>query len=88
MGFLILTIVGAVMGWLAAIVVERDDRVGTTACGLAGIGGAFAGALLAGSVPLSAGISAAQLLWGVLAAALFIVALNALALRWLPARCQ
>ncbi len=88
MGFLILTIVGSVMGWLAAIVVERDDRVGITACGLAGIAGAYVGALLAGNVSLSAGISAGQLLWGVLSAALFIVVLHMLARRWMAARSR
>ena len=86
MGFVILTIVGAVMGWLAAVVVERDDRVGSTACAIAGVAGAFVGAVLAGTVPLSTGVSAGQLMWGVLSAALFIVALNTLAFRGKSAR--
>lgn len=83
MGVVILTIMGAVMGWLTAVIVEREARVGTIACVVAGVGGAFVGALLDGSVPLSAGISAEQLLWGVLSAALAIVALNAVARGWL-----
>ena len=86
MGIVILTIVGAVMGWLAAVIVERDDCVGSAACALAGVGGAFAGALLAGTVPLSMGISAGQLMGGVLSAALFIVVLNTLAFRAKSAR--
>lgn len=78
MGLVIVMIVGAVFGWLIAIVVERDDRVGTLVCSLAGTGGAVVGAVLAGNVPLAVGVSPAQLLWAVLGAVLAIVAINAL----------
>lgn len=81
MGFLIVTIVGSVMGWLAAIIVERDDRVGAIACAIAGVTGAFAAALLSGDVPLAAGVSAMQCLWAVLGAALVIICVNAIAAR-------
>ncbi len=77
MGLLITIIVGAVFGWLGAIMVARDDRVGTTVCALSGTIGAVIGAVLAGNVPLTAGVSPAQLLWAVLGAVIAIVAINA-----------
>jgi uncharacterized membrane protein YeaQ/YmgE (transglycosylase-associated protein family) len=77
MGLVIVIVVGAVLGWLAAIVVERDDRVGAAVCALAGMVGSVVAAVLAGDVPLREGVSAAQLLWGVIGAVLAIVAINA-----------
>lgn len=77
MGLVIVIVVGAILGWLAAIVVERDDRVGAAICALAGTVGSVAAAVLAGDVPLAIGVSAAQLLWGVAGAVLAIVAINA-----------
>ncbi|HEU4821480.1 MAG TPA: hypothetical protein VFS87_10020 [Qipengyuania sp.] len=81
MGFVIVVIVGAIFGWLAAIVVERNDRVGTAMCTLAGLTGAVTGAILAGDVPLIAGISPTQLLWAVVGAIVAIVAINAAGVR-------
>lgn len=77
MGLVIVTVVGAILGWLASIVVKRDDRVGAAVCALAGTVGAVAGAMLAGDVPLGLGVSPAQLLWAVVAAVAAIVAVNA-----------
>lgn len=79
MGLIIVMIVGATLGWLAAIVVDSDARVGAAICSLAGTTGAVAGALLAGSVPLMAGVSPAQLVWAVLGAVVAIVTINAAA---------
>lgn len=77
MGLVIVIVVGAILGWLAAIVVERDDRVGAAICALTGSVGSVAAAVLAGDVPLAIGVSAPQLLWGVVGAVLAIVAINA-----------
>lgn len=77
MGLVIVIVTGAILGWLAAIVVERADRVGAAVCALAGTVGAVAAAILAGDVPLAVGVSAPQLLWGVVGAVLAIVAINA-----------
>ena len=85
MGLVIVTVVGAILGWLAAIVVDRDDRVGTALCAGVGLTGAVIGAILAGDVPLALGVSVGQLLWSVLGAMLAIVATNALLARRLPA---
>lgn len=82
MGLIIVIIVGAVFGWLVAIVVDRDDRVGSAVCGLAGAVGAVVGAVLAGDVPLLSGVSPEQLLWAVVGALMAIVGINtAVALR-------
>lgn len=76
MGLLIVIVVGAILGWLAAIVVERDDRVATAICTLAGMFGSIVAAVLADNVPLADGVSAAQLLWGVVGAIFAIAAVN------------
>lgn len=77
MGLAIVIVVGAILGWLAAIVVERDDRVGAAICAVAGMVGSVVAAVLTGDVPLAVGVSAPQLLWGVVGATLAIVAINA-----------
>ena len=86
MGFIIVMVVGAILGWLAAIVVRRDDRVGTAICAGAGLAGALAAATLAGEVPLAIGVSATQLFWAVLGATLAIVAINAMFVHRLEAQ--
>jgi uncharacterized membrane protein YeaQ/YmgE (transglycosylase-associated protein family) len=85
MGLIIVTIVGAVMGWLAAIVVDRDDRAGTALCAGAGTTGALVGAILSGDVPLIVGVSANQLLWSAAGALLAIVVMNVIAVNRLRA---
>lgn len=77
MGLVIVMVVGAILGWLASIVVERDDRVGTAVCALAGVAGAIVAAVLAGDIPLVSGLSPTQLLWATLGAIASIVAINA-----------
>lgn len=84
MGLLIVLIVGAVLGWLAAIIVDRDDRVGTAICAFVGLTGALIAALLAGDVPLALGVSAQQLLWSVLGAMLAISVTNAIVVHRFP----
>ena len=85
MGIIIVTIVGAIMGWLAAIVVDRDDRVGTALCAGAGTIGALLAAVLSGDVPLLVGVSADQLLWSVAGALFAIIAMNVIAVNRLRA---
>lgn len=77
MGLVIVIVVGAVLGWLAAIVIGQDDRARGAICMLAGMVGAVVAAVLVGDVPLAQGVSPAQLLWSVVGAALAIVASNA-----------
>ncbi len=78
MGFIIVTVAGAILGWLAAILVDRDDRVGTALCALAGTIGALFTAAAVGDVPLAVGVSPEQLAWSVSGALFAIVATNAL----------
>lgn len=77
MGLVIVMVVGAILGWLASIIVDRDDRVGTAMCALAGIAGSTIAAVLAGDISLVSGLSPAQLLWATLGAIVSIVAINA-----------
>lgn len=86
MGLAIVMIVGAVLGWLASIIVERDDRAGADWCALAGTIGAVAGAVTAGRVPLLAGVSPTQLLWALLGGLTAIIASNAAGLDRPPRR--
>lgn len=86
MGIIIVTIIGAVMGWLAAIVVDRDDRSGTVLLAGAGLAGALASALAFRDVPLVVGVSAAQLLLSTAGALLAIVVMNVVAVGRTPAR--
>lgn len=77
MGLFIVMIAGAIFGWLIAIVVDRDDRVGSAVCTLAGTVGAVIGARFSGDVPLLVGVSPVQLLWAVVCAMAAIIAINA-----------
>lgn len=76
MGLVIVMIVGTVLGWLAAIVIDRDDRVGTAVCAMVGLTGGLIAALLAGDVPLARGVSAEQVLWSVAGAIAAIAVTN------------
>lgn len=68
MGLLIVLFVGATLGWLSAIVIDRDDRSGTSSCVVAGALGALLAAVAVGQVPLLIGVSPTQLFSGVLGA--------------------
>ena len=76
MGLIIVAIVGAILGWLAAVVIERDDGMATLSSTLIGAISATASALAAGDVPLLSGVSPAQLLWAVIGTLVAIVVLN------------
>lgn len=76
MGLVLVLVVGAILGWLCAIVLGRDDRMGVALCMSAGIAGALVAAVNAGPVPLLSGVSPMQLVWGGLGALLAIVIAN------------
>jgi len=78
----VITIVGAILGWLAANVVQAHARVASLACTLAGALGGLAGASISGNVPLSEGVSALQLMWGVIGSLFAIVCVNVIGLRY------
>jgi len=76
MGLLILLVMGATLGWLAAIVLQRDSRDGI----LRNVGAGMVGAIVAGSVmnpdTILRGISATALLLAVVGAAALIALAN------------
>lgn len=76
MGLLILTILGAMLGWLAAIVL-RDETRACLLCNLgAGVSGAVLTGMLVNSASVMSGLSAYALLAGTLGALLFIALVN------------
>lgn len=76
MGLIILTVVGAILGWLATIVLEQEDSRTILMTVAAGIVGAWVAATVAGGAPLLAGVGALQLVWATLGALIAIVVLN------------
>ena len=82
MGYLIVTVVGAILGWLAAIVADRDYLATSIAAAFVGAIGAVVAALLSGSVPLEDGVSAMQLVWAVVGAGVAIAITNGVAMRY------
>lgn len=61
MGFLVLTAVGSILGWLAAILSRSDDRHGIALNVAVGVFGALAGGAIASSASLIDGLSATAL---------------------------
>lgn len=84
MGIILILVVGAILGWLCAIVLGRDDSRGVALCLLAGAAGAVLAAADAGPVPLAAGVGPLQLVWGALGALLAIVVANLVGDRVIP----
>lgn len=81
MGLLILIVMGATLGWLAAIVLQSDSRDGI----LRNVGAGMVGAIVAGSIinPKSvlSGISATALLLAMVGAAVLIALANLMRLK-------
>ncbi len=76
MGLIILTVVGAVLGWLASILLEQEDSSTILSSIAAGIAGAWVAAIIAGGAPLHSGLGGLQLVWATLGALVAIVVLN------------
>ena len=72
MGILILITVGALLGWLASIVLRREDRHSVLTLVAAGLGGSLIVGFISGGANLFAGVGAQQLLWSTLGAAVAI----------------
>lgn len=78
MGFLITVLVGALIGWLASIVMKSDAQQGALANILIGIVGSLLGAWLFGDVlgfgsaSLAGAFTLIDLFWGVLGAVILI----------------
>ncbi len=78
MGFIILIIVGALIGWVASLIMNTDAQQGAFANILIGIVGSLVGAWLFGSVfgipsaQFAGSPSIAGIFWGVLGALVII----------------
>jgi uncharacterized membrane protein YeaQ/YmgE (transglycosylase-associated protein family) len=68
MGLLILTLLGAVLGWLATIVLRIEDGQRILSHILAGVVGSLLAGLLIGNASIVGGVRAIALLWAVLGA--------------------
>ncbi|MFA6218729.1 MAG: GlsB/YeaQ/YmgE family stress response membrane protein [Erythrobacter sp.] len=65
MGLLILAALGAVLGWLAAIVLRIEDGRPILSHMIAGIAGSLLAGLFIGNASIVGGVSAMVLLWAV-----------------------
>jgi uncharacterized membrane protein YeaQ/YmgE (transglycosylase-associated protein family) len=84
MDWIVVLLVGALIGWLASLVMKTDGQQGAIANILIGIFGAALGRWLFGDVlniggaQVAGAFSFTGLLWGVIGAAILIVVLKAL----------
>lgn len=81
MGLLILTALGAIFGWLAAIVLACEDRGGLLCNAGAGVTGAIVGGLAANSASVLQGLSGAALLVAIVGALVCIALANVMRAR-------
>ncbi len=76
MGLIILVAVGAILGWLASIIMRIDDQHGILLNVAVGVGGALLSGLLIKSDSILVGISAGALLVGVAGSIAGLILLN------------
>ena len=76
MGLLILIVVGALLGWLATIILRIEDGRGILANALVGVLGSLVTGLIAGNGAIFGTVSAVALLWAVAGSAGFIAMFN------------
>ncbi|MBX7494802.1 GlsB/YeaQ/YmgE family stress response membrane protein [Qipengyuania sp. 6B39] len=76
MGLLILIVVGAVLGWLATIILRIEDGRGILANAGAGVVGSLVAGLVGGNGSIFGAVSGIALLWAVLGAVIAVGVLN------------
>ena len=76
MGLLILIVVGALLGWLATIILRIEDGRGILANALIGVLGSLVTGLIAGNGAIFGTVSGVALLWAVAGSALLIAMFN------------
>lgn len=78
MGLLMSLLVGALIGWLASLLMKTDKQMGTIANIIVGIVGAWLGGVLAGMLGFAAVTTVSSLIVAVLGACVLIALLKAL----------
>ncbi|NTZ43865.1 GlsB/YeaQ/YmgE family stress response membrane protein [Altererythrobacter sp. SALINAS58] len=78
MALLLLIAVGAILGWLAAIILQLNDFQGLALNIAVGIGGTLLAGVLTNSESILYGISGTALLLSVIGATGLLIAINAL----------
>ena len=78
MGLLILIVVGAILGWLATILLRIEDGRGILTNALVGVLGAFVAGLIGGNGVFLGALSGMALLWSVLGAVVALAMFNLL----------
>lgn len=76
MGLVMTLVVGAVVGWLASLVMKTNAQMGALLNIVVGIVGAWLGGLLAGMLGFAATTTAASLVVSIVGACLFIALLK------------
>jgi len=76
MGFLILIVVGALLGWLATIILRIEDGKDILANSLVGVLGSLVTGLIAGNGAVFGTVSGIALLWAVLGSVVSIGLFN------------
>ncbi len=76
MGLILLIAIGGILGWLASIIMRRDDRQGNLLNLVGGIAGALVAGLVSNNGPILAGLSASALLVSFAGALALLVLLN------------
>ncbi len=76
MGLLILIVVGALLGWLATIILRIEDGRSILSNALAGVAGSLIVGLIAGNGAIVGSVSGIALLWAVLGSVIAIGLFN------------
>lgn len=76
MGLLILIVVGALLGWLATIILRIEDGRSILINALVGVLGSLLVGLIAGNGAIVGTVSATALLWAVVGATIFLGLFN------------
>ena len=78
MGLLILIVVGAILGWLATIVLRIEDGRNIATNAAVGVAGSLLAGLIAGNSSIVGAISGIALLWAVMGSIVALGAFNLL----------
>lgn len=72
MGFLILIVIGALLGWLGSIILRRESQREVLLLIASGVAGSVVSGVLTGGASLLVALGAVQLLWSIIGGALAV----------------